>query len=81
LLQYAIDTLDEEMVIEVVEISYCDNTHRLNNKKDMAQLYSTVVESSHYHRHPSTRKNKGNQRSDLRGTKETMKERTSGFNQ
>ena len=81
MLQYAIDTLDEEMVIEVVEISYCDNTHRLNNKKDMAQLYSTVVESSHYHRDPSTRKNKDYRRSGLRGTKGTIKECTLGFNQ
>jgi len=42
LLEYAIGTPDREMTIEVVEISYCDNTHQLNNKKDIAQLYSTV---------------------------------------
>jgi len=51
-----IGTLDGEVIIEVVEISYCDNAHQLNNKKDIAQLYSTVVESSQYHRDPSTKK-------------------------
>jgi len=73
LLQYAIGTPDGE-IIEVVKISYCDNVHLLNNKKDIAQLYSTVIESSHYHRNTSTRKNKDYQRSNLRGTKGTMKE-------
>jgi len=66
LLQYAIGTLDEEVIIEVVEISYCDNAHQLNNKKEIAQLYSTVVESNHYHCDPSTRKNKDYQRNNLR---------------
>jgi len=69
-----IGTPDREVIIEVVKISYCDNTHQLNNKKDIAQLYSTVVESSHYHHNPSTRGDKDYQRSDLRETKGTMKE-------
>jgi len=71
------------VIIEVVEISYCGNTHQLNNRKDIAHLYSTVVESSHYHCDFFTRKfeNKDNQRSDLRGTKGTMKEYTLDFNQ
>ena len=80
-MQYAIGTPDREVIIEVVEISYCDNTHQLNNKKDIAQLYSTVVESSHYHRNPSTRKDKDYQRSDLRETKGTMKENILSLNQ
>jgi len=81
LLQYATGTPDREVIIEVVKISCCDNTHQLNNKKDIAQLYSTVVESNHYHRHPSTRKDKDYQRSDLRETKGTMKENILSFNQ
>jgi len=81
LLQYAIGTLDEEVIIGVVEISYCDNACQLNNEKDIAQLYSTVVESSHYHCDPSTKKIKDYQRSDLRGAKGTMKECTLGFSQ
>jgi len=81
MLQYAIGIPDREVIIEVVKISYCDNARPLNNKKDIAQLYNTVVESSHYHRNPSTRKNKDYQRSDLRGTKGTMKEDILSFNQ
>ena len=56
LLQYAIGTLDGEVIIEVVEISYCDGAYQSNNKKDISQLYSTAVEFSHSRRHPSTRK-------------------------
>ena len=41
-LQYAIGTLDGEVIIEVVEISYCDNAFRLNNEKDIAQLYKVA---------------------------------------
>ena len=41
-LQYAIGTLDGEVIIEVVEISYCDNAFRLNNKKVIAQLYKVA---------------------------------------
>ena len=41
-LQYAIGTLDGEVIIEVVEISYCNNAFRLNNEKDIAQLYKVA---------------------------------------
>ena len=79
LLQYAIGTLSK-VIIEVVKISYRNNAYSLNNKKDIAQLYSTVIEFRHYHRNPSTRKNKDYQRCNMR-TKRTMKEDVLGFNQ
>jgi len=73
--------LDQKVIAEVVEISYCDNTDQLNNKKYTGQPNSTAVESSYYHRDSSRRKNKDYQRSDLRGTNGTMNEGTLGFNQ
>jgi len=38
--------LDGEVIIVVVEISYFD-IYQLNNKEDISQLYSTVVEFSY----------------------------------
>jgi len=64
---------------KIVKISYCDNAYSFNNKKYIAQLYNTAIESSHYHSVPLIRKNKDYQRSFLRGTKGTMKEHTIGF--
>jgi len=48
--------LDEEFIIESSQDLLSHNAYQLNNEKDIVQLYSTVVESSHYHCDPSTRK-------------------------
>jgi len=48
--------LDGEVIIVVVEISYFDNAYQLNNKEDISQLYSTVVEFSYYGYDPITKK-------------------------
>ena len=73
LLQYASGTLNGEVTKDVIEFSYCDNAHPLNNKEDMTQLYSTVVEFSHYHRNSSTKENKECERNNHKGTIGTIK--------
>jgi len=75
--------LDEGVIIESSQDPPPQNAYQLYNKKDIVQLYSKVVESSHYYGYPSTRKleNEDYQRRDMRGTKETMNEHTFGFNQ
>lgn len=74
--------LDEEVIIENSQDLLLHNAYQLYNKKGIAHLYNTVVEFSHYHRDPLARRleSEDYQRSDLIGTKETMKEHTLGFN-
>ena len=77
LLQYVSRTVNAEVTKDVIKFSSCDNTYLLYIKEDITQLYSTVVEFSHYHHNSSTMKNKECERNNYRGTIGAMKEHKS----